>query len=354
MEGPEVKGGHDSIKSLSLSDVKDWVSRCTNEELKAAMKDLADQSDAQWQMKSCLLFSGKDEVTLRSSLAEVMSLGQVLAVLEADPQDESKLEALFVGMSLEVFDSLVSRADLSLLRLLQREAAGEPVQHKLTVFVHLLEQEERAITHSLEILRARVEGVTVEGMTTKKFQGLLREIQEHHDKVMCGTERIDKALAVAWTSGRTDLIEKLSQLKEYLCSDQRFGLGLPQGVSGGPTGLYLLLQRRLESVFGDPDTDNPETLKDEDSAVEALAKLSLWNLKDYWDVGLLPEVEKAPGSQAEDVIKPEGERLRAQAISQLKALDLATTKDFKRHQIYSKQMLQEYIERHQDRLIYRT
>jgi len=97
---------------------------------------------------------------------------------------------------------------------------------------------------------------------------------------------LNKALQLAWNSNRVDLIEKLSTAKETCQKFVISIIGHPRHAVNPPTGLYARLEARLNAVFGNPsDPNDIEAAGNDEPAMEALVKFSIWYLKDYWDLG---------------------------------------------------------------------
>ena len=90
-------------------------------------------------------------------------------------------------------------------------------------------------------------------------------------------------------------------------------------------------------------------MKDDEPAVEGLVKFSVWYLKDYWELGLLPGVEKQADLDIDMEKHTEAERaeyrekLFTLARDTLDQVGLSTVGDLKNAFIFSKQTLQEYI-----------
>src|SRR5262249_20909592 len=101
------------------------------------------------------------------------------------------------------------------------------------------------------------------------------------------------------------------------------------------------------SAYGAPN--DASSVNDDEPALEALVKLSLWYPQDYWQVGLLPQVTDPQLFEREGEISPEQrqallERLLEMARANLEKVGLHTAKDLKLAGICSQATLQEYLE----------
>jgi hypothetical protein len=158
---------------------------------------------------------------------------------------------------------------------------------------------------------------------------------------------------LAWNSDRLDLIEKLSQAKEAFQKILYSTIGHPKSVSAPATGFYAKLQEKVFGIFGNPaNAEDVDALNDDDPAIEGLAKFSVWYLKDYWKIGLLPSIrdpntfDKLAGMEGTE----EAHHLKAELLSQVKEnlhrIGLNTVGDLKKMGIFSQKILQEYIATH--------
>nr|NGX58750.1 hypothetical protein [Chlamydiota bacterium] len=114
-----------------------------------------------------------------------------------------------------------------------------------------------------------------------------------------------------------------------------------------PTGIYLLFEQIISSPFASEDPN--KTLQDDEPGVEALAKLSLWYMKDYWEMGLLPSIKNEdqlkldPEKHSDKECQEYREKLMEEVNDNLEKFDLKTVGDFKKVFIGSKELLRGYI-----------
>jgi hypothetical protein len=131
-----------------------------------------------------------------------------------------------------------------------------------------------------------------------------------------------------------DLIDKLSSVNEMLQHQLIHSVGVRGKGQDPSTGLYLTLEQHLSSIF---DT----SLQDSDAAMEGLTRLSIWYLKDYWELGLFPSVQQASDLEAH----------HPQFLAQIqKKLQIQTVGDLKKAYLFPKPLLKAYITQHQELL----
>jgi hypothetical protein len=88
-------------------------------------------------------------------------------------------------------------------------------------------------------------------------------------------------------------------------------------------------------------------MKDNTPALEALVKFNVWYIKDYREVGLLPQLDAThiPTLFPEQEDLKHREQLFKIAESNLEKIGLHTLADLKTERIYSKKALIEYIKK---------
>ena len=92
-------------------------------------------------------------------------------------------------------------------------------------------------------------------------------------------------------------------------------------------------------------------LKDSDAAIEGLTRLSVWYLKDYWELGLLPSIDVPaklnldPHRFSEEECKQYHQHLLTLVQDLLNKLNIGTVGALKKARIYSKPLLKAYIAR---------
>lgn len=173
------------------------------------------------------------------------------------------------------------------------------------------------------------------------MQSLKNTIDDLNQEYQAALDPLAKALFIAWNTNRIDLIDRLSKLKDRLHTEWIKQVGARNGKS---TGLFLTLEQRLHAVFGNPlDPQDLEAVHDEDPAIEAFPKFSIWFLEDYQEVGLIP-ASSAEDLQFHDELSLE-EHLLSKGEHTLKLHGIHIIRDLKDKQIFSKQMLKEFLNR---------
>lgn len=251
-----------------------------------------------------------------------------------------KLNSVLAGLTNEVFSESILKLSVADLALLQHESATIPVQHHLTV----LSQEKLKVIETMETLIISLEMIIdhleVEQLGMDELPELLSKIDELSVFATNEVQLLSKALALAWNSNRIDLIDTLSQIKERLQKYKSFS------IESSVTGLIPKLYARLNKIYEDKSL-NDETLP----AIESLAKLSLWHVQDYFDIGLLPTITSKELLDLDETTHTEQARadyrasLIEKAKQNLENVGLISLADLKRAGIYSKKALQEYLSR---------
>src|SRR5262249_54111258 len=100
---------------------------------------------------------------------------------------------------------------------------------------------------------------------------------------------INKVLSLAWNAKRLDLIDKMSHAKEQCQKALSHSIGQPKTAFNEAAGLFARIDLALERFYDNPD-NAVENAEDDEPALEGLARFSLWYLKDYFELGLLPHI----------------------------------------------------------------
>lgn len=222
----------------------------------------------------------------------------------------------------------------SLLSLEESELFLEPVCYQLTLSIHNFEKNLKEVEQKTENLKQKISSLDPSTLST-----LYLEIKSLSEEVKKKRDLLDLVLEKAWQTERQDLVNKLGILKEhftYLLYEQ---IGSPLTFESSAKGLYILIEKVLASVFD-------LSLKNEDAALEGLACLKIWKIKDYWEVGLLPSLSSPLETSKENV-----KELMQQVEKNLSCLNLHQVKDLKREGLFSDQLLKLYIQKHQKQLI---
>ncbi len=282
------------------------------------------------------------------STGQSLNAAQFLKVLDAVSQKvlpENTLLPLLVGIPTETFIQIINQASPDQLNLLKLESVTEPIQHHLTSFVNKAEKASEEIANELIKAGKWIQQMDLALVSKKDLDALrtqLRHAKEYYQEML---SVISRALALTWNTNRLDLIDKFTILKEHCLVTLHEFVGSPRNEANPPSALYDQLEKRLATVF-----DGTESLKDTDPATEALAMFSIWYLKDYWFVGLLPSIhsEEALELNGDDEVakRDHRQKLFSQVQENLNRLGIGTVGELKKAEIFSAQLLQDYIASH--------
>lgn len=228
----------------------------------------------------------------------------------------------------------------------------EPVQHHLTVLTHEIVHQIPEYATKIDDLEQEIANLNPAEMGHSDLKNIVHRIEEGAKFYEKTINKINKVLTLAWNTNRTDLIEKLSVAKEI--SQKLIGslVGSRRTISSEPTGLFAKLEDHLNRVYGILyDQQDIEALEDDEPAIEALVKFSIWYLRDYWEIGLLPKITDPADLELEASHFPHDhkmefrENIYNEVINNLSKLGLNYVKDLKEARIYSKATLIDYIAR---------
>lgn len=245
--------------------------------------------------------------------------------------NHDKLVALLVGLAPGAFSEALTLMSPEDIAALKSVALSEPLLHHLTLHSHALEQGYAALVTEVETLQQQITQLQPEYLEYSELQALLAALEAAQREIAWLVDAVGRALSLTWGCGRGELIDKLSALREQCLRCSRNVIGVARDGDTAPTGLYQQLEQCLNRVFGVPGVDN-DALHDDDPAVEALAKLSIWYLDDFCDVGLLSSADP----------QPVGDALQ-RAEEQLTRRGLYTVGDVKRAGIASRSILTAFL-----------
>jgi len=300
------------------------------------------------------LVSGLQERPQLESLGKEITSDRLLDLFDTclalDHKEHWKLSPLLVGVPHGIFLELLMSASEEQISMLKHESVAKPVQHHLTTLTHDMRNRIEDVTHQLNRLESHIVTVDVEEISRREIAELSLQIEDTgylYEEII---EILNRILAIVWSTNRTDLIEMLTIEKESCQRILAKGVGHPKKGNRHPTGLFSLLNEKLNSVYGNPlDMEDIEALNGNEPASEALVKLSVWYLRDYWDLGLLPQIKKLENLDLDMQFHTEEERkeyrenLFQEVENNLERIGLSTVKDFKKNMIYSKKILQKFI-----------
>lgn len=245
----------------------------------------------------------------------------LFSILKQDHKVIEKLNAILAGISHDVFFEVLPKLSAMEIQLLQQESATIPVQHHLTALSLEKTKVLKEIETTYASLETFIEHIEVDKLRVIDCTELLNKIRDLQSLAESQLDLLNQGLKLAWNSDRADLIENLSFLKETIL---KYKLQFIRELSEE-------LKNKFNSVYADFNDDKIPVM-------EALTKLSVWHLKDYFDLGLLPEDAKPLLDKVQD-----RQRLISQIKKNLEKINLVTLEDLKTAHIYSKKALQEFL-----------
>lgn len=322
------------------------------ETLTALMPKIDAGADDEWKAKTMAVVEALEDRELLEAVAQGMGTHQAGLVLMVEGQTNSHplLSPLWVGLRPEVFDVLISTASVKQLQIMQHEAAYEPLQSRLLDLAERHREREQSFDKEIRQLAQEITGITNNSLTQAMLQDIRDGLENLRERIDEASHKLDKALAIAWNSDRADLVDTYTTLKERFHRDAVYGVGFPLNGPEAASGLYAELQNKLERPFmvsHDPEENG--FLEGNAPGAEALARLSVWYLKDYWEIGLLPGLTDKDVAEIQAIRRLSDEEtvhretMRQQALGRLADIGLTTVKDFRDKEIFSKQMLIDYV-----------
>jgi hypothetical protein len=277
------------------------------------------------------------EIQELESIGKTLDSEQFIALLDAISEHahkfNGKLSPILVGISPLIFEKSLAFMTPKHVEALRHEAAAAPLQHLLTLLAH----EYETLWVDISIVRAKllklIGRMDLESVTRQELNDIKDETDNKENFINERLDKINVALALAWNSSRVDLVERFSLLKENFIS-----------ITDLKQQVEEKLKHHLDTVFGNPEKEI-EAVSDDDPAIEGLAKFSLWYPEDYWEIGLLPEI------QTREELYPNGDssseertkELMSEVTVNLARIGLRNVSDLKMMQIFSKKLLQEFI-----------
>jgi len=273
--------------------------------------------------------------------------------LSSSAEMQTKLLPILVGLHHPIFKIMIQHLTTDQLHLLQRESITEPLQHHLTYLSHDITQITYDLNVAVENLEQQIAHLNLEAITRSDVDALRKQVDLPAEMLHEALEQTKAALSLAWHTNRLDLIESFSTSREVLEKLQAFHVGHPESPTQHPLGIYAKIESRLHAVYNNPRNAQHEgALLDHEPVLEGLAKLSVWYLQDYWEIGLLPTIKSAEQLALDPAKSSEKERNEykkklLQAVRQnLESMGLTTVRDLKNTYIFSKKTLREYVQEH--------
>lgn len=336
------------IQGWTTKQIQQHVSEFSLEQLAIAITVLSGDHDFDWQEKLEALFSGLSEDKQLETVARSLSSSQFFCILNFCNihNQRWKLPQIFVAMPPEIFKEVLLNASEDQLNILKQESVTEPLQLHLLHLLHDLTSQLQELITAIEILENEIELIDAATIQRGKIEFFIGKIEQNSLKGREILYMIDKGLSLVWMTGRGDLIEKFSSVKEKSQRCLYIVIGHPRAISVVPTGLYKYLEDCLYAIYNKSNNDSDVFFDDSDSAIEAISYFSIWHLEDYAKIGLLDSntpLELDSERHSEQERAEYRSKLFNAAKNRLESLGLVTLHDLKKAWIFSKEMLKEYI-----------
>lgn len=240
-------------------------------------------------------------------MAGKLSFDEALELLKhitkSPQQYEEKIQPLLAGLRDFHYSVLLPTS------ILKPFARKEILQHKISLLISQMKEIYLENQELLKNLIDRISAFSLIPIQPDALKALQVDIQNAFEKNAYQLDLLNPMSEIAWLSERTDLVLELSELKSALIHLSYY-LGL----------LPELLLKRLSEVLGSLD---------EASNMEALAALGITYPEDF-----------DPLFTALN-IPPDMKHLENELIKK----DLASVKDFKKHHLFTKELLLAYLDK---------
>lgn len=341
----------DSFRKMDLNMVANVAANLPPEKAAYVVSRLEAESSDDASHRICSLFLGlttKEQVTAVGKVMNTkFTMVLIQELIKRDTSHLWKISSLMIGLTHRVFLKVLSHASGKELELLQHEAMKEPMQHHLTVFIHESEEQINSYIDLLMEYQKSIETRDLEAMSYADVAEILEAIERFASKIDAMIVKLNRALGIGWNTNRPDLIDRLTKIKETCQRTLQMVIGTPRSSNSVPTGLYLLLENLICHSFN--NNDPYESLRDDEPGVEALAKLSLWYMKDYWEAGLLPSINHEdqlkldPEKHSDKECQEYRQRLMDEVNANLEKHHLSTVGDFRKAFIGTRKLLCGYL-----------
>lgn len=318
------------LNKISAQEILDQAFSYSLEQIQSGAIFLTEEYDADWPAKIRALFLGISDRTKIEALGKIISLAQSLEILNAsvEKDQEWKLGPLILGMPYRVFCQILMTAEGHQLELLKRETASESIQRHLVFFIHEINRFQQTLNQSAATLIREISDIDYKAYANKEVELIQTKLQNIYEHVIEQVEKLNRALELAWKTGRPDIVDNLSSLKENSLKFLEIVIGVPRSEKDYPTGIYKVLEDHLSQVFA--NITDLEQLQDEDSVIDALAFLGLKYIEDYKRQGwFCDESNEIAINKIGDMLEQKG---------------LRTVGDLKLHRIFSLESFKDYIE----------
>lgn len=346
-----------SKRNLNTCSLEEWSSECyrksnqLHELLPLARPEIDGKN---WRAKLHLVFTHllpNANFTLFASQLNVEQILEIIHFVQTArdyPSYRQKLSQLFTEISPLVFRKIIHKASDEELHFFKEEALTEVIQHHVSLLIIQIQKEFLEFCQILSKKEEFIAQMDFNLMDQKEIQDLMDSIKSFQNEAKALLELANRILTITWNTNRIDLISEIGTIKE---SCQRALVEIIGTIETTgeelSSGIWETLRKRINHLFSDKDCNgNLNLMKDSTPALEALIKFSIWNIQDYFEVGLLPFKNSPlsfPFTDQEKESLKHREQLFLDAENHLNQIGLKTLLDLKKAQIYSKKALKQYI-----------
>lgn len=224
-----------------------------------------------------------------------------------------KVAPLLMGIGTANFRYILNYPSPKIEHLLTLEANQEPIHLHQTLLNKISEEELNELTTEQIAIMKKIHQLPLETLVPDDINQCEKAIYSLSKRAEKLLSEINQGLKLAWNSGRTDGISKISFLKDVAMKIHAQAI----------PSLQSFLKNRLESVYG-PQNDQPG-LNDADALQDGLARLGLWQAEDFYE-------QNVPKFNSVEEI-----------YGWLEKGGLKTVKDLKARAIYSKPLFRYWI-----------
>jgi hypothetical protein len=349
----------EALKEKALSwNLEQWISECAkleNYEL-ATLLPLASQEthDPSWKEKLLQLFMHLPANVHNDTFAKVLQTTQIMELIDFVKNNHNlsnrlKLSGLFTAIPPTIFKDLLIQSPPNELAFLREEAFTEAIQHNLSLITNELSNQFEDFCKKITLAEIKIAEIDLTCLDKNEITAIYHSMDNFHKEGKNILDLSSKALALAWNANRLDLIQELGKIKELCQKCLLTTVGYQSDNETTASGLFYTLEQKIDQLFSDKDSNGNINLMDNSTpALEALVKFSVWYIRDYCDIGLLPQIQSSECQGNED---EEGHNLKNReqlfitAEKNLTDLGLRTLADLKAAHIYSKKALIEYIQK---------
>jgi hypothetical protein len=287
--------------------------------------------------------------------ASVMTMPQFIAAVDFlgfDLQHADLFLPLLKGVPHSLLMQFLTNTSGPVLERFKQEAGSEVIQHQINTWIHDLTEQLAQQESLAEEVHKAIERLDIHQFDIERVDWILDSLATIARECASLIDGITRPLELAWNTGRADLVDKLSYLKEHALHLLIDYVGKRQSANGHPSGLHVLIEDKLNALYDAINGNADSALTDGEPAIEGLAKLGLWYLEDYWEYGLLPSIIDRNalhlGSHHTEKERLDYKAYLMELVRQnLTKIGFGTVADLKRARIYSPLSLKKYIGDHQ-------